>query len=36
MTQSNVDYYQKRGFEGAEEFDVDDQLHVWAMVRQPS
>ena len=36
MTQSNVDYYQKRGFEVAEEFDVDDQLHVWAMVRQPS
>ena len=36
MTQSNVDYYQKRGFEVAEEFDVDGQLHTWAMVRKPS
>ena len=36
MTQSNVDYYMKRGFEIGEEFDIDGDLHTWAMVRQPS
>ena len=35
-TQSNVDYYMKRGFEIGEEFDIDGQLHTWAMVRPPS
>ena len=36
MTQSNVDYYVKRGFEIAEEFDVDSDLHVWSMIKHPS
>lgn len=36
MTQANVDYYSKRGFEVAEELTVDDELRIWAMVKQPS
>lgn len=35
MTQSNVDYYTKRGFKVAEEFDVAGKVHTWAMVREP-
>ena len=36
MTQSNVDYFMKRGFEIGEEFDIDGKAHTWAMVRKPS
>ena len=35
MTQSNVDYYTKRGFEVAEEVIVDDELRIWSMIKQP-
>ena len=35
MTQSNVDYYTKRGFEVPEEVAVND-LRIWAMVKQPN
>ena len=36
MTQNNVDYYMKRGFEIGEEFYIDGKAHTWAMVRKPS
>ena len=36
MTHSNVDYYIKRGFEVADEFDVEDDIHVWSMIKKPS
>jgi ribosomal protein S18 acetylase RimI-like enzyme len=36
MTQTNVEYYMKRGFEIGEEFDIEGNLHTWAMVRNPS
>ncbi len=35
MTQVNVDYYEKRGFEVAEKLEVDPELTIWAMLRQP-
>ena len=34
-TRSNVDFYSKRGFEIVEEFDNDDRLHTWVMLRKP-
>lgn len=35
MTQSNVDYYMKRGFKVAEEFTIGGTVPTWAMVREP-
>ncbi len=35
MTESNVEYYLKRGFEVAEKYDVESQVTTWAMIRQP-
>lgn len=35
MTQTNVDFYTKRGFEVSEEVEVDDDLRIWAMVKRP-
>jgi ribosomal protein S18 acetylase RimI-like enzyme len=36
MTQSNVDYYLKRGFEIGDESDIEGEFHIWSMIRKPS
>lgn len=34
MTEANVDYYLKRGFEVAEKYEVESAVTTWAMIRQ--
>lgn len=36
MTQSNADYYLKRGFEIGEEYVVGDELRTWSMIKRPT
>ncbi|MEE8046340.1 MAG: GNAT family N-acetyltransferase [Dehalococcoidia bacterium] len=35
MTETNVEYYMKRGFEVGDESEVEDQVHIWSMIRKP-
>ncbi len=35
MTQSNVDYYIKRGFEIGDQYVVADEVPIWSMVNKP-
>ena len=35
MAESNVSFYEKRGFEVAEEYLIDDSLRTWSMIRRP-
>jgi ribosomal protein S18 acetylase RimI-like enzyme len=36
MAEANVPFYEKRGFEVAEEFATDDGLRIWSMLRNPT
>ena len=36
MTQTNVDFYTKRGFDVVEELTVEDDLKIWTMLKPAS